>query len=32
MRSHVTFRTPRFHQTEVQPHFINPRLRAGEST
>ena len=24
MRSHVTFKTPRFNQTEVQPHFINP--------
>jgi hypothetical protein len=24
MRSHVTFRTSRFNQTEVQPHFINP--------
>jgi hypothetical protein len=24
MRSHVTFTTPRFNQTEVQPHFINP--------
>ena len=24
MRSHVTFRTTRFNQTEVQPHFINP--------
>jgi hypothetical protein len=23
MRSHVTFRTPRFNQTEVHPHFIN---------
>ncbi|HEX6104897.1 MAG TPA: hypothetical protein VFZ26_04895 [Gemmatimonadales bacterium] len=23
MRSHVTFKTPRFNQTEVQPHFIN---------
>jgi len=24
MRSHVTFKTRRFNQTEVQPHFINP--------
>ena len=24
MRSHVTFKTHRFNQTEVQPHFINP--------
>lgn len=24
MRSHVTFKTMRFNQTEVQPHFINP--------
>lgn len=24
MRSHVTFKTPRFNQTEVRPHFINP--------
>jgi hypothetical protein len=24
MRSHVTFKTPRFDQTEVQPHSINP--------
>ena len=23
MRSHVTFKTPRFNRTEVQPHFIN---------
>jgi hypothetical protein len=22
-RNHVTFRTPRFNQTEVKPHFIN---------
>ncbi len=24
MRSHVTFKTPRFNQTEVQTNFINP--------
>jgi hypothetical protein len=24
VRTHVTFRTNRFNQTEVQPHFINP--------
>ena len=24
MRSHVTFKTGRFNQTDVQPHFINP--------
>jgi hypothetical protein len=24
VRTHVTFRTTRFNQTEVQPHFINP--------
>jgi hypothetical protein len=29
MRSHVAFKTPRFNQTEVQPHFINP-CRFGE--
>ena len=24
LRTHVTFRTSRFNQTEVRPHFINP--------
>jgi hypothetical protein len=24
MRSHVTFKSTRFNQTEVRPHFINP--------
>ena len=26
MRSHVTFTTPRFNQTEVHPHFIRGAL------
>jgi hypothetical protein len=30
VRTHVTFRTSRFNQTEVRPYFINPNCFGGD--